>query len=98
LAFIEAHCSSDEDRNALSPPNPHPSSIEDWGPMMRLTWLAEMDWSKEPDVAAWVATSRLNLLQALPEHMNEPLAQEAITRYLTHLGPAIERLGATAGG
>jgi hypothetical protein len=98
LAFIEAHREADEDKNRLSPPNPHPSTIEDWGPMMRLTWTAEMGWSNEADVAQWVATSRLNLMRALPEHAHEPLAQEAITRYLTYVGPAIERLGAAAGG
>ena len=98
LAFIEAHRETDEDKNRLAPPNPHPSTIEDWGPMMRLTWLAEMGWSNEPDVGSWVASSRLNLMRALPEHMHEPRTQEAIGRYLKYVGPAIERLGSPAGG
>ena len=98
LGFIEAQTTSDEEKNQLSPPHPHPSSVDDWGPMTRMTWLAEMGWSKNPEVAAWVAASRLNLLQALPEHLEEPRAQQALTRYLTHVGPAIERLGAAAGG
>ena len=98
LGFIEAQDTSDEDKNRLSPPNPHPSGLEDWGPMMRLTWLAEMGWSSEPGVAAWVASSRLNLMRALPEHLGEPRAAEAVGRYLKYIGPAIERLGAAAGG
>jgi hypothetical protein len=98
LAFIEAHRETDADKNRLAPPNPHPSTIEDWGPMMRVTWLAQMEWSREPDVDSWVASSRLNLMRALPEHMHEPLAQEAIGRYLKYVGPAIERLGSPAGG
>jgi hypothetical protein len=98
LGFIEAHREADEDKNRLAPPNPHPSSIEDWGPMMRLTWMAAFVWSKEPEVASWVATSRLNLLRALPEHAHEPRAQEALGRYLKYIGPAIERLGSVTGG
>ncbi len=98
LGFIESREASDEDKNRLSPPDPHPSSIEDWGPMMRLTWLAQLAWSKDPDVDTWVGSSRLNLMRALPEHLDEPLMQEALTRYLTNVEPAIERLGAAAGG
>jgi len=92
LGFIESRDASDEDKNRLSPPDPHPSSIEDWGPMMRLTWLAQLAWSQDPDVDSWVGSSRLNLMRALPEHLDEPLMQDALTRYLTHVGPAIERL------
>lgn len=95
LGFIESRDASDEDKNRLSPPYRHPSSIEDWGPMMRLTWLAQLGWSQDPEVDAWVGSSRLNLMRALPEHLDEPLMQEALTRYMTHVGPAIERLGTT---
>ncbi len=98
LAFLETHRDHDTDKNRLSRPNPHPSRIEDWGPMMRRTWTSELAWSKEPDLASWVAASRLNLLRGLPEHADEPRAQEAITRFLTHVGPALERLGADAAG
>ncbi len=46
----------------------------------------------EPDLSAWVAQSRLNLLRALPDHAAEPSVQTAVKRYLTHVKPAIERL------
>jgi hypothetical protein len=39
-----------------------------------------------------MATSRLNLLRALPDHAAEPPVQAAVKRYLTHVTPAIERL------
>jgi hypothetical protein len=60
--------------------------------------LAALGWSKEPGVAAWIAASRLDLLQALPEHLHEPLAQEAVSRFLTNVGPAIDRLGTASSG
>lgn len=91
LAFVEASRDDVEEKNRLCPPHPYTSSIEDWGPMMARTWATEQVWLKESDVAAWIAASRLNVLQALPAHMDEPRAQEAITRFLTHVGPAIER-------
>ena len=98
LAFIEAHRDTDEEKNRLSPPHSYTSSIEDWGPLMRRTWTTEQTWFNEPDVAAWIAASRLSVLRALPEHMHEPRAQESLARYVKYFGPAIERLGAMAGG
>ena len=35
----------------------------------------------------------LNLLRGLPEHAAEPGVQVALTRYSTHVGSAMERLG-----
>jgi hypothetical protein len=58
------------------------------------TWRTERRWLSEPDVSRWVAESRLNLLQALPDHVGEPAVQVALERYLANVGPAIERLRA----
>jgi hypothetical protein len=92
VGFVEAHRDNDEDKNRLCPPNPYPSSIEDWPRMVSRTWRTEGRWLSEPDVSAWVAESRLNLLGALPDHVDEPSVQEAIKRYLTNVRPAIQRL------
>jgi hypothetical protein len=70
---------------------------EDWARMVSRTWRAERAWLGEPDVARWVAESRLNLLRALPDRAGEPAVQTALERYLTHVGPAIERLERLAG-
>ena len=93
IAFVEAHRDEDADKNRLCPPNPYPSSIEDWPGMMTRTWRAEGRWLREPDLSAWVAGSRLNLLRDLPEHAAEPAAQSAVERFVTHVPAAIERLG-----
>jgi NAD(P)-binding Rossmann-like domain len=92
VGFVEAHRDNDEDKNRLCPANPYPSSIEDWPGMVSRTWRTEGRWSREPDVAAWVAQSRLNLLRALPDHIDEPSVQAAVKRYLTNVKAAIERL------
>jgi len=92
IGFVEAHRDNDEDKNRLCPANPYPSSIKDWPAMTSLTWRTEGEWLQEPDVAGWMGTSRLNGLRALPDHAAEPSVQAAVTRYLTHVQAATERL------
>ena len=92
VGFIEVHRDDDVDKNRLCPPNPYASSIKDWPRMMSRTWRTEGRWLSEPDLSAWVAQSRLNLLRALPDHAEEPPVQTAVKRYLTHVSAAIERL------
>ena len=92
VGFVEAHRDDDADKNELCPPNPYPSGIEDWPRMVSRTWRTEGRWLTEPDLSAWVAKSRLNLLRALPDHAAEPSVQAAVKRYLAHVGTAIERL------
>jgi hypothetical protein len=60
--------------------------------MMSRTWRTEREWLGEPDLSAWLADSRLNLVRALPAHAGEPAVRSALERYLANVGPAIERL------
>lgn len=92
VAFVEANRDDDVEKNRLCPPNPYPSGIEDWPRMMSRTWRTEGRWLSEPDLMAWVAESRLNLVRAVPDHASEPSVRGAVKRYLTHVGAAIERL------
>ena len=92
IGFAEAHRVDDADKNQLCPPSPYPSSVEDLPQLISRTWRAEGRWLREPDITAWVAESRLNLLRALPSHSTEPSVQAAVARYFTHVRPAIKRL------
>ena len=92
IAFVEAHRDEDAEKNRLCPPNPYPSSIDDWPGLNRRTWQVEQRWLREPDVSGWVVASRLNLLRGLPDHAAEPPVKAAIERFLTNVGPATERL------
>ena len=89
IAFIEAHRSEDAEKNRLCPPNPYTRSIDDWPGMSRRTWKVEQRWLREPDVAGWVAESRLNLLRGLPERAADPPVQAAVERFVTYVGPAL---------
>ena len=95
--FVEASRDDDVDKNRLCPPNPYPSTIEDWPRMMSRSWRTEGRWLSEPDVSAWVAASRLNLLRALPDHAAEQSVRPAVKRFLTHVNAATERLRHLAG-
>jgi len=97
VGFVEASRDDDVDKNRLCPPNPYPSTIEDWPRMMSRSWRTEGRWLSEPDVSAWVAASRLNLLRALPDHAAEQSVQPAVKRFLTHINAATERLKQLAG-
>ena len=92
IAFVEVHREDDAEMNRLCPPNPYPRSVDDWPGMTRLTWMVEQQWLSEPDLAGWIAESRLNLLKGLPGHAGDPAVRESLERYLTNVGPAIERL------
>lgn len=92
IAFVEAHRDDDEQKNRLCPPNAYASGAVEYPRLLARTWRTEGRWLGEPDVARWVAASRLNLLQAFPAHQHEPRAQAAVTRYLTHVGDAIQAL------
>lgn len=96
VGFAEAHRDDDADKNRLCPPHAYPSSPEDWPRMMCGTWTAEGRWLREPDLADWIAGSRLNLMRGLPEHVAEPSVQAAVKRYLTHARTAVERLNSWA--
>jgi hypothetical protein len=92
IGFIEAHRDEDAHKNLLCPPTPYPSSIHDWPRLMSTTWRTQAQWLSEPDLMAWISTTRLNLMRALPDHATEPSAQTAVKRYLTNVGTAIDRM------
>lgn len=92
LAFVEAKRDDDETKNRLCPPNPYTVGIDEWARTVARTWRTEGDWRTEPDLQAWVASSRLNVMAALPQHLSSARAQEAAVRYATHVGDAVVNL------
>lgn len=91
IGFVEAHRHDDVDKNRLCPPNPYPSSIEDWPRMLSRTWRTEGRWLSEADVLAWLSQSRLNLLRGLSDHAADRSVQAAVARFVSAVRPATER-------
>ncbi len=92
LAWVEAHRDSDEEKNRLCVPNPLTREVGEWASMVARTWRTEGGWRTEPDLQAWVGSTRLNLMRALPQHLGDPRTQAALARYAGHVGDAVVRL------
>lgn len=81
IAYVEATRHDDAEKNRLCPPNPYPSTALDWLRCTAVSMAAEELWGAEPDLADWVARSRLNLSRGLREHAAEPRMARAFERY-----------------
>jgi hypothetical protein len=92
IAFVEATRENDLEKNRLCPANPIPNTALDWIATSSISQQAQMTWSQEPDLLAWMARSRLDPAAAIADHLTEPLMQSALARYVAHQDPAIERL------
>ncbi len=78
-AYVEASRDDIAEQNRLCPPSRQPVTSESWLTNFA-TQLVERVWRDEPDVAEWVAASRMNLLRALPDHLDEPRIQASVER------------------
>jgi hypothetical protein len=92
--YLEATDRDDEEKNRLSQPNPTPrvGSRLDWAWAMYLGAVNEVAWGQEPDVQAWLQRSRLNIARAIPEHLDDPRLQRAVTAIGSHGRDAIDNL------
>lgn len=90
LGWVEAHRSDIVAKNRLCPPNPTPTRPADWAPMLVRSWQTSAAWRAEPELSAWIRSSRLNL--GVTDQMREdPVVRESIDRLRRHAGPAVER-------
>ena len=92
LGFVEAHRDDDVTKNRLCPPNAYASTSADFARMLSRTWQTEASWRREPDIAEWVADSRLNLLKGLRDRLANPQVRDAAKRFVTHVDEAVKRL------
>ena len=65
IAFVESHYDEPALMNALCTPVPSPSVPIDWLRMLAASIANGGRWSKEPKLAAWLATCRLNFVAAM---------------------------------
>lgn len=96
LGWVEAHRSSDEEKNRLCPVNPVANTIADHPRMKARTWATEIIWQGEPDLKEWIERSRLHILRDLGLHQHDPTVKTSLHRFFGNIGGAIEnapRLG-----
>jgi len=93
IGYLEASRGDDEvAKFRLSPTNRYPDAANDWIPNMRGQLESVRLWNEQPDVAAWLESSRLNVARGMFEKTGEPRMIEAITRILTHTDRAVANL------
>ena len=98
VGFVETTARDDAEKNRLCPPNPYPTAATDWITASAISQRAESTWMSDPEVSAWMARSRLNAARGLADHMDDPLMQDALARFVANAEPAtanLERLSAS---
>lgn len=80
VGAVEACEIDDDTKNALCPAVPYPTVPRDWLAILANSLTATQAWSRAPDVAAWVAATRLNVFGAVPQHLHDPRVQDALGR------------------
>lgn len=90
LGWIESHRTDTREKNRLCVPHQTPSRPGDWAPMLVRSWQNAGAWRSEPDLTAWIDSSRLNV--GIPARMRQdPLVRESVDRLRRHVGAAIQR-------
>jgi hypothetical protein len=92
IAFVESARDNEVEKNRLCPPNPYPNAALDWIATNSISQRAQMTWSAEPDVVAWLERSRLNVARGIADHLTEPQMQSALARYIANSEQATDKL------
>lgn len=97
IGYLEASRGTDEvAKSRLSPTNRYPDAATDWIPNMRGQLEALRLWNAEPDMAAWLESSRLNIARGMFEKASDSRMAEAIARLLACSERAVANLGELA--
>ena len=85
IGYIEASRGDDAiAKSRLSPTTRYPDGANDWIPNMRGQLTSISLWNAEPDMAAWLESSRLNIARGMFTKASDPRMAEALTRLLTY--------------
>jgi hypothetical protein len=91
LGFVEASGRTNEEKNAMCPPNPWPQTPFDFLRHILLGMRTEAGWT-DAELVDFVERSRLNLIGGLGAAPNQEKIQELQGRFLAAFFPALEKL------
>jgi hypothetical protein len=94
VAYIEATRDDLAEKNRLCPVNPLPDTPLDWLRGTMIQTRADYQWSRQPDIAAWLDRSRLNASRGLLKRAREARVQQGLQRYATHVAAALKKMEA----
>jgi hypothetical protein len=92
IGYVEAMRDDDTERNRLCPPNASSGTAADFAPAYLRSQKARMAWLGEDDLRVFLAQSRLTPLRDAGVHLTDPIAQQAVGRFLSNTAPAIANL------
>lgn len=94
VGYLEASRHDDAAKNLLCPPNPYPDAAADWIRCTCVSLRAQARWLADPDLSAWIESSRLNATRGTGAHLADPRMRSAMARMHTNFGRAITSLTA----
>jgi hypothetical protein len=92
IGRVESSGRSDGDKNRLCPPNAYPDTPLDWLRMLYQTMQLESVWAAEPDIAQWVADSRLNMTRREEGSEGDPRMPSAMQALGKYLGSGLAKI------
>ena len=94
IAAIETMFDSTEARNAMLAPVPPPCDDRDWARMLVINAENQLRWTKNPELAAWMAHSRLDGTAGIAPPTEAVAAQMASARqrFKQSIGQAVANL------
>jgi hypothetical protein len=92
VGYVEATRHDLAEKNRLCPTNRLPDKPIDWLRGTLIQTNADYLWAKEPDIAAWLESARLNASSGLRKRMDDPQVKQAMTRFVNNARPGIAKL------
>lgn len=96
MGWVEARRTDLVEKNRLCLPHRTPTRPAEWAPMLARSWQNAAVWRSEPDIAAWIDSSRLNV-GVTSQMRHDPVVLESVDRLRRHVGAAVERFGTDPG-
>jgi hypothetical protein len=94
IAHVETAYTDEETKNALCGPVPHPDVPRDWLRMTLAFNRNQLKWFADPDMMAWLDSSRLNVLSHVIAGVGERVRGKIIGQLGLQLHAANEKLDA----
>ncbi len=94
IGFVESTFSDDAVKNGICTPIVPPTVPGDWLRMMRTELGTRVGWGEHPEIADWLAESRLDSFTGTLRARGgtDSTAMEHLGRYLANIEPAISKL------
>lgn len=92
IGHVEASGRSDDEKNALAVPVPHPDSHHDWLRNELADLRSGECWGNDPDLLPWLAGCRLDLNAAFAEGVDPLVLMEGFGRLLSRVPAVIDKL------